>query len=640
MNKLISIGCALMLASAMGCAGDDGAAGSTGPDGPAGPAGPEGPEGPEGPAGSGGGAVGDPSLSAVLPGTAYLEHDVDVTISGFGTEWTSAATVDFGDDITVTDTNVASPTSIVATIEIAPGATTGARDVTVTEGTDSVTYTGAFNVEEPLVAAHLGTAAQGSILMGVAEQQDINAPFDELGESTTVTADGSSEGLTFDVATYAMDYMVFVDVLATAEATDVIVESGVTETVSSRAVDSIDVQARTATAITAGTPLTATYAGAFDSMLYSFDATASQLVEVSMTSTGGSPLFFLLPASGTFDDVMSLGDTAAFTSTAQVETYYLVVFDVSGESGYDFTIDVTEGASDEVEPNDACSSAQALTLPAALTNLTLSSETDEDWFEITATANEIGMKIQAMTSAGDANTDTYLEFFESDCTTPFGGPSADATYHDNLSSDVVAAAGTYYLRVSPSPTYTFQGNVYNLDVDFVPCGEFAGTYELSRLPMDVYYYWSYTQSIYLDSELCGAQSITTIGWEYDGYEASTQDIVVYLGHTTKGEFNSTTDWIAASNMTQVFSGQLALTATAGWTTITLDTPFAYNGTDNLVIAVDTNTNVWDSSFADFYATETPNENRSLRHYSDSTNADPTSPPTANGMATYIANIQL
>ncbi|RLB47300.1 MAG: hypothetical protein DRI90_26490, partial [Deltaproteobacteria bacterium] len=451
MKKLITMGCALILVSAVGCGGDDSVAGPAGATGPDGPAGPTGPEGPEGPAGGGGGDVGDPSLSAVVPGTAYLEHDLAVTISGFGTEWTSAATVDFGADITVTDTNMASPTSIVATIEIAPGAATGARDVTVTEGSDAVTYTGAFNVEEPLVAAHLGTAAQGSILMGAAEQQDINAPFDELGNSVTVTANGSSEGLTLNVATYALDYMVFVDVTATAEATDVIVESGLTDVVSSRAVDSIDVQARTATAITPGTPLTASYAGAFDSMLYSFDAAASQLVEVTMTSTGGSPLFFLLPSSGTFDDLITLGDTAAFTSTAQVETYYLVVFDVTGESGYDFTIDVAESASDEVEPNDACSSAQALTLPAALTNLTLSSSTDEDWFEITATANEVAMLIQAMTSAGDANTDTYLEFFESDCTTPFGGPSSDFGFHESLTSDSITAAGTYYLRVSPSP---------------------------------------------------------------------------------------------------------------------------------------------------------------------------------------------
>jgi len=635
MNKLITLGCALVLASAVGCGSDDGA---TGPAGATGPDGSDGPEGPEGPEGSGGGTTGDPSLSAVLPGTAYLEHDVDVTISGFSTEWTSAATVDFGDDITVTNTNVASPTSIVATIEIAPGAAVGARDVTVTEGSDDVTYTGAFNVEEPLEAAHLGTAAQGSVLMGVAEQQDINAPFDELGASVAVMADGSSEGLVLDVVTYGLEYIAFLDVNATAEATDVIVESGLTDLVSSRAVDSIDVQARTATAITPGTPLTASYAGAFDSMLYSFDAAASQLVEVTMTSTGGDPLFFLLPSTGTFDDLMSLSDATAFTSTAQVETYYLVVFDVTGESGYDFTIDVTESATDEVEPNDACTSAQALTLPAALTNLTLSSDLDEDWFEITATATEVAMLIRAATSPGDLYTDTYIEFFESDCTTPLGPPSSDVDYHEDHTSGPITAAGTYYLRVTASPTLGTSQPRYDLDVDFAPCGVGAGTTEDERLPMELYYYYSYAQSIYLSTELCGADSIQTIGWEYNGYTASTEDIVIYLGHTTKGDFTSTTDWIAVGSMTQVYAGTLPLTTTAGWTTVTLDTPFAYNGTDNLVVAVDRNTGNYTSVFADFYVESTPNVDRSITHHNDTVNADPATPP-AGILRPYIANAQ-
>jgi hypothetical protein len=466
MNKLFGFGGALILASAIGCGGDDGA---TGPAGATGQDGVEGPEGPQGdPGGDGGGTAVDPSLSAVLPGTVYLEHDIEVTISGHGTEWTSAATVDFGAGITASSTILASPTSIVATIEIAPDAALGARDVTVTDGDNSVTYTGAFMVEAPLETSHLGTEAQGSILLGLADQMDINAPFDELGGSVTVTADGSSEGLVLDGSTYGLDYLLFVDVTATAAATDVVVESGLNTVVSSRAPGAVDVQARTATTITPGTPATATYTNAFDSYLYSFDATASQVVEVSITSGTADPTFFLLPASGAFADLIDAGATAAFTSTAQVETYYLVVFDLSGDSGYDFTIDVAESATDEVEPNDACTTAQAIADPTYLENLTLSSGLDEDWFEVTATSADIGDAIHAVTWAGDIYTDTYIEVFESDCTTPLGPPSSDATYHENHLSAAIPAAGTYYIRVSASPTDGTSGAHYNFGFDMGP----------------------------------------------------------------------------------------------------------------------------------------------------------------------------
>ncbi len=59
----------------------------------------------------------------------------------------------------------------------------------------------------------------------------------------------------------------------------------------------------------------------------------------------------------------------------------------------------------------------------------------------------------------------------------------------------------------------------------------------------------------------------------------------------------------------------------------LDTPFFYNGTDNLVIAVDENAPSYDSSSSFFLCTNTTGVNRSLRHYSDSVNADPAAPPT-------------
>ena len=95
-----------------------------------------------------------------------------------------------------------------------------------------------------------------------------------------------------------------------------------------------------------------------------------------------------------------------------------------------------------------------------------------------------------------------------------------------------------------------------------------------------------------------------------------------MGHTTKTTFTSTTDWVAWSSLTSVFSGTVALTATPGWYTVTLDTPFVYNGTDNLLVAVDKNTGSYISSAYDFYAFSTVG-NMSLERHADVTNIVPT-----------------
>ena len=64
--------------------------------------------------------------------------------------------------------------------------------------------------------------------------------------------------------------------------------------------------------------------------------------------------------------------------------------------------------------------------------------------------------------------------------------------------------------------------------------------------------------------------------------------------------------------------------------ITLDTPFEYNGEDNLIIAVNETSNVnnqYDSSTHDFYCTATPGVSRGYVYYNDLTSFDPYNPVT-------------
>lgn len=102
--------------------------------------------------------------------------------------------------------------------------------------------------------------------------------------------------------------------------------------------------------------------------------------------------------------------------------------------------------------------------------------------------------------------------------------------------------------------------------------------------------YSYTQSIYLSSEINTSGTITSIQWYYNGTSQlnNNQELVIYLGTTQKSAFASSTDWVSYSNLTKVYSGEIITNGTSGWKTITFDTPYMYNGIDNLVVAVDEN----------------------------------------------------
>jgi len=166
----------------------------------------------------------------------------------------------------------------------------------------------------------------------------------------------------------------------------------------------------------------------------------------------------------------------------------------------------------------------------------------------------------------------------------------------------------------------------------------SGTTTGQGLPVEPFYGYSYSQVIYLASEINASGDITTLTWDFAGSSIdSSNDWTIYIGHTTKSEFASDTDWEDVANLTQVFSGTVGLDAN---NKVVVDiTDFAYNGTDNLVIAVDENASGYDGSSDDFNCSSVSG-NRGIMYRNDTTNPDPTAPPTASYLRSYIANIVL
>ncbi|MFH2143670.1 MAG: GEVED domain-containing protein [Bacteroidota bacterium] len=178
----------------------------------------------------------------------------------------------------------------------------------------------------------------------------------------------------------------------------------------------------------------------------------------------------------------------------------------------------------------------------------------------------------------------------------------------------------------------FQSNSFGQTTVTIGTGSVLGNH-----PIYPYYGYTYSQSIYYQSEIAMAGTITAIRFYYTG-SAYTDNITVGIGHTSKTTYANTTDWVPAGSMTNVYSGNYSYGASTGWYQITLTTPFNYNNSDNLVIAVDENTAGYHTSSDDFYNTSVSG-NRSIYYYSDGTNPNPASPP-AGTLTSYIANVQL
>ncbi len=155
-----------------------------------------------------------------------------------------------------------------------------------------------------------------------------------------------------------------------------------------------------------------------------------------------------------------------------------------------------------------------------------------------------------------------------------------------------------------------------------------GTTVNEEMPIEPYYKFSYSQVIYHAGEINASGTIT--GLKYTATEgtdlANSDGWDVWMGHTSLSAHGAA--FVDISELTQVYTGNVTIANQV--VSITLDTPFEYNGTDNIMVAVNETSNVnnaYDSSSHDFYCTTTTGVNRGLVTYNDSAAIDPSNPPT-------------
>ena len=198
--------------------------------------------------------------------------------------------------------------------------------------------------------------------------------------------------------------------------------------------------------------------------------------------------------------------------------------------------------------------------------------------------------------------------------------------------------------VSTNPTYEF---TVTEDADFVANFSYNGGENIIEIgdgtsttyntPFNSLWGYSFVEQIYFAEEIGTSATISSIAFNMQSENDQTNDIEVFMKNVSRDSFSSNMDYEPVTASDMVYSGILSFHQ--GWTTITLDTPFAYDGTSNLLIAMHEYTPGYTTRY--FYYTDTPNA--VLSHHSDNVNPDPYDLESFNGNRTVSgkrANLQL
>lgn len=227
-------------------------------------------------------------------------------------------------------------------------------------------------------------------------------------------------------------------------------------------------------------------------------------------------------------------------------------------------------------------------------------------------------------------TDYTLEYSE--------GGQNNWTTVNNISGNTYLLGGlnfsTYYdLRVRPNCDNSTTGDwtTITFHTNCLVGGDFTigdGTNTNSYLPSYSFYNYSYSQQLFLASEIGTPRTIESITLDMAAFSTS-RSYKIYMMHTTE---STSGNWIPATNAQLVYTGSPTLHT--GLNTFQFSTPFSYNGTDNLLLIVIDETGTWTSGNS--WRTHTAPFQASRYNYNDNNPYSISSTP-ASGTSTSARN---
>lgn len=116
----------------------------------------------------------------------------------------------------------------------------------------------------------------------------------------------------------------------------------------------------------------------------------------------------------------------------------------------------------------------------------------------------------------------------------------------------------------------------------------TGTSNVSGVPVYSSYGNTFSQMIFTAEELVAAGlqagGIAGITFNWNNNSNYAKEFTIYMGNTEKATFSSKTDYVAFSNLTQVYGPAAHPTGTSGVVEYTFTTPFVWDGTSNIVVS--------------------------------------------------------
>jgi hypothetical protein len=217
--------------------------------------------------------------------------------------------------------------------------------------------------------------------------------------------------------------------------------------------------------------------------------------------------------------------------------------------------------------------------------------------------------------------------------------SADANSVDYTPCPYFGGQDTFTYKANDGGTYPTGGdsniatvtvNVNNqLESTFAPSSN-----SIAGWPIEASSYDSRVEVIYLSNDVGQAQNITGIALDINyGPGQTLNNWTIRMKHTSKTSF-ATTYYFDTSGWTTVYQADETI-ASSGWYWFDFDTPFAYDGTQNLMVdfSFDNNYSSYDGScFVSSVGAE-----RAVMSYSNSTNGNPLSWTSIQYGATAIPN---
>lgn len=158
------------------------------------------------------------------------------------------------------------------------------------------------------------------------------------------------------------------------------------------------------------------------------------------------------------------------------------------------------------------------------------------------------------------------------------------------------------------------------------------------VPVNAWYGYTFTQTLYLQSEINVAQKvINKIGYHYAGAAPGLElEVEVWLSHT---DLTSLSEVVQLASHVKVYDGPWVIETADDFSAINI-TPFYYNNLSNLIVTIIEKKPGYTSAGDVFYATPVPEgQQLCVGNWNDNTPYDPQNLPAA-GAVSYRANTKL